>query len=147
MIGANELLGVANATGHQSRATVAAGIEVTRKRAVGPADNEHRLATHMRGEVIAGIRDMGVVAEKDPVGLEDVAVFGLQNVRVIIDRAIDTEYAIRRTVINVIGKAAPIAEMRLQVHPTGSVDFHVRSLADLNPLAMLFGNVGGKLGG
>src|SRR6185437_8407276 len=71
MIGANELFGVADALGHQSRAAMAAGIQIAAERAAGPAHDEHRLAADMCGKVIARIADMGLVAEKDPIGLED----------------------------------------------------------------------------
>ena len=86
VIGADEALGVARARGNERRAAMAAGIQIAAERAVGLAHDEHRLTADMRGEKIAGIADMRLMAEEHPVGLEDVAVFGLEDVGIVVDR-------------------------------------------------------------
>ena len=46
------------------------------------------------------------MAEEHPVGLKDVAVFGLEDVGIVVDRAIDLEHAIARPVVDETGKSA-----------------------------------------
>ena len=70
----------------------------------------------MRCKEVAGIADMRLMAEEDPVGLEDVAVFGLQDVRVVVDRAIDPEHAVLGPIVDIVGKAAPVRDRAIHCH-------------------------------
>ena len=87
---------------------MAAGIQIAAKRAVGFANDEHRLTTDMRGEEVAMLADMCLMAEEHPVGLEDVAVFGLENLGIVVDRPVDLEHAVLRPVVDETRIIAPV---------------------------------------
>ena len=59
---------------------MAADVQIAAKRAVGLAHDEYRLTTDMRGEEIATLGDVRLMAKEHPVRLEDVAVFSLEDV-------------------------------------------------------------------
>ena len=116
MIRADEAFGVAGACSNERRAAVAAGVQVATECAVRPAHHEYRLAADVRREKVAGIADMRLMAEEDPVGLEDVAIFGLQDIRIVVDRAIDPKHAILGPIIDIVGKAAPVRNRAIYCH-------------------------------
>ena len=144
VVGADEAFGVAGACGNKRRAAVAAGVQVAAERAIRLAHHEHRLAADVRREKVAGIADMRLMAEEDPVGLEDVAVFGLQDVRDRC-RSCDRPETRHPWADHRYSRQSRAGSGSRHSLPCCSIHLHARGLADLNPFLVLRGDVGGEL--
>src|SRR5579864_1028386 len=105
MIGADEAARISGAGLDQKRAAVAAGVEECGWGTLLRPDDKYRLSPHMRREKIARLRNDRLMTQEEPATLEDVAIFGLENFRVVVDRAVDTKDALLWAVFDQCGIA------------------------------------------
>src|SRR5579864_6556127 len=105
MIGADEAARVSRAGLDQKRAAMAAGVEECGWGTLLRPNDERRLSAHMRREEIARLRNDRLMTQEEPATLEDVAIFGLENFRVVVDRAIDPKEALLRAIFDQCGIA------------------------------------------
>ena len=74
-------------------AAVRARVDETVQLAVTVAGDDHRLAAYIGGEVVAGVRQLALVGEVDPIALEDVLHLQLEDVFVGEDAAVGAIHA------------------------------------------------------
>ena len=55
------------------------------------------------------------MTKENPVGLEDIAVLGLEDFRIVVDAAINPEYAALRPIVDVVRKASPIPQVAVRL--------------------------------
>ena len=77
----------------EHRAPVRAGVDQAVQLAAAVAGDHHRLAADVGGEVVAGVGNLCLVGEVDPVALEDVLHLQLEDVLVGEDAAVGAIHA------------------------------------------------------
>ncbi len=89
MISAGERGRVAGIGPADAHAAVATGIEKSAHFAAGVTDDQHGIFTHVSGDEVAGVRDLGLVGEVEPRPREHLLQFLFVDIAVDVDAAVD----------------------------------------------------------
>jgi hypothetical protein len=93
VVRAGERLGVAMVVLRHLHAAVAAGVEEHMDGALAVAHQDDRLGAHARDEVVPGVRNLALVAHKQPGPGKDAFTLFLKHLPVGKDRAVDQALA------------------------------------------------------
>ena len=107
MIGADEALYRATQLVADAEAAVAAGVVVRVDLSVLVAGDDQRVLAELDGEIVAGVRNLAIVAGEDPVLVEEVIAFELKEILVAVEIA-------RQSVTGFVARAVPAACARRQ---------------------------------
>src|SRR5687767_5612764 len=93
--GASEYEGVAIVVAADLHATMSAGVEEDMQLVLAVTDEDDFLFAHARDDEVAGVRDLGLVADEEPAAGEDLLQL------LLVDRSVDVDLAADEALLQV----------------------------------------------